>query len=181
MKKRRSVIKEKSLVHPSGDERYKAIDLAMKRFQYQKDSLLEVLNTAQETFGYLSEELLIYIANQLELPIVRVYAVATFYHLFTFSPLGDHNSIVCTGTACHVKGADEIVQTIADAFNIQAGETTPDGRLSLTTARCIGSCGLAPVAVLDGKVRGKETSAGLLQYINEIVATSEGKPEGSSA
>ena len=181
MKKRRSVIKEKSLVHPSGDERYNAIDLAMKRFQYQKDSLLEVLNTAQETFGYLSEELLIYIANQLELPLVRVYAVATFYHLFTFSPLGDHNSIVCTGTACHVKGADEIVQTIADAFNIQAGETTENGRLSLTTARCIGSCGLAPVAVLDGKVRGKETPAGLLQHIQEAITASGEKPEGSHA
>lgn len=180
MKKRRSVIKEKPLVHPSGDERYKAIDLSMKRFQYQKDSLLEVLNTAQETFGYLSEELLIYIANQLELPLVRVYAVATFYHLFTFSPLGEHNSIVCTGTACHVKGADEIVQTIADAFNIQSGGTTEDGRLSLTTARCIGSCGLAPVAVLDGNVRGKETPSGLLQHIKEAIATSGEKYEGSS-
>jgi len=181
MKKKRP-IKKTPISHPSGDERYKAIDLAMKRFQYQKDALLEVLNTAQETFGYLSEDLLIYIASQLELPLVRVYAVATFYHLFTFSPLGDHNSIVCTGTACHVKGADDIVQTISEAFGIQSGETTEDGRLSLTTARCIGSCGLAPVAVLDGKVRGKETSAGLLQHIKEIVAASAKKqPEGSSA
>ena len=174
MRKKRP-IKETSITHPSGDERYKAIDLAMKRFQYQKDSLLEVLNTAQETFGYLSEELLIYIANQLELPLVRVYAVATFYHLFTFSPLGEHNSIVCTGTACHVKGADQIVQTIADEFNIQSGETTENGRLSLTTARCIGSCGLAPVAVLNGNVRGKETPESLLQHIKEVIAASEEK------
>ena len=181
MRKKRP-IKEKPITHPSGDERYKAIDLAMKRSKYRKDALLEVLNTAQQTFGFLSEDLLIYIASQLQLPLVRVYAVATFYHLFTFSPLGEHNSIICTGTACHVKGADDIVQTIADAFNIQSGETTPDGLLSLTTARCIGSCGLAPVAVLDGKVRGKETSAGLLQHIQEVIAASKEKqPEGRTA
>ncbi len=180
MKRKRSA--PPPISHPSGDERYKAIDLAMKRFQYQKDALLEVLNTAQETFGYLSEDLLIYIASQLQLPLVRVYAVATFYHLFTFSPLGRHNSIVCTGTACHVKGADDIVKTISDEFNIQSGETTSEGCFSLTTARCIGSCGLAPVAVLDGKVRGKETSAGLLQHIQEVIAVTRKKQlEGSSA
>ncbi|MCA9896813.1 MAG: NAD(P)H-dependent oxidoreductase subunit E, partial [Anaerolineales bacterium] len=69
--------------HPSGDERYAAIDRTMKRFKYEKDALLEVLNTAQETFGYLSQDLLIYIAEQLKLPLIRVYGVATFYHMFT--------------------------------------------------------------------------------------------------
>ncbi len=167
--------------HPSGDERYKAIDLAMKRSKYQKDALLEVLNTAQETFGYLSEDLLIYIANQLQLPLVRVYAVATFYHMFTFEPLGEHNAIICTGTACHVKGSNQIVQTIAGAFSMQPDETTPDGLLSLTTARCIGSCGLAPVAVVDGKVMGKETAAGLLQHIEGLVMSEEKQPEGSGS
>lgn len=166
--------------HPSGDERYAAIDLTMKRFKYEKDALLEVLNTAQETFGYLSEDLLIYISQQLNLPLIRVYGVATFYHMFTFEPLGEHNAIVCTGTACHVKGSDQIVAAIAEAFEIEPGSTTPDGFLSLTSARCIGSCGLAPVAVLDGKVMGKETAQGLLRRIQEIVAVSRTKqPEGS--
>ncbi|PID87295.1 MAG: NAD(P)H-dependent oxidoreductase subunit E [Chloroflexi bacterium] len=155
--------------HPSGDERYKALDRTMKRFKYQKDVLLEVLNTAQETFGYLSEDLLIYVSQQLDISLVKVYGVATFYHMFTFTPLGDHNTIVCTGTACHVKGADQIVARLTEAYDIEPGETTPDGLLSLTTARCIGSCGLAPVVVLDGKVRGKETPEGLLQHVAEIV------------
>ncbi len=181
MKRKRSA-KKKPVGHPSGDVRYKNIDTALKRSKYQKDSLLEILNIAQGTFGYLSEDLLIYIATQLELPLIRVYSVATFYHLFTFSPLGKHNCIVCTGTACHVKGADSIVQTISGAFNIQTEETTPDGILSLTTARCIGSCGLAPVAVLDGKVRGRETSEGLLSQIKELITESEGEQaEGSAA
>ena len=134
--------------HPSGDERYLALERTMKLFKYEKDALLEVLNTAQETFGYLSEELLIYISRHLNVPLSRVYGVATFYHMFTFSPLGEHNCIICTGTACHVKGSGRIVQALADAFEINAGETTPDGLLSLTTARCLGSCGLAPVVVL---------------------------------
>ena len=172
---------KKTRQHPSGDERYLAIDLTMKRFKYEKDALLEVLNTAQEAFGYLSEDLLIYISTHLNVSLSRVYGVATFYHMFTFEPLGEHNCIICTGTACHVKGADPIVQTVAEAFNIQPGETTPDGLLSLTMARCIGSCGLAPVAVFDGKVMGKETSEGLLRHIKEIIATSKEKlPEGGS-
>jgi bidirectional [NiFe] hydrogenase diaphorase subunit len=183
-RKRRKRAKGKSHAksdgHPSGDERYAAIDLTLRRFKYEKDALLEVLNTAQETFGYLSEDLLIYIANQLDLPLIRVYGVATFYHMFTFEPLGEHNVIICTGTACHVKGADQIVKTIAEAFDIQSGDTTPDGFLSLTSARCIGSCGLAPVTVLDGKVRGKETPQGLLQRVKETVAASkEKRSEGS--
>lgn len=166
--------------HPSGDERYAAIDRTLRRFKYEKDALLEVLNTAQETFGYLSEDLLIYIALQLDVPLIRVYGVATFYHMFTFEPLGEHNAIICTGTACHVKGADKIMNSIAEAFDVQPGDTTPDGFLSLTSARCIGSCGLAPVAVLDGKVRGKETPQGLLQRIREIVAASREKQSQGS-
>jgi bidirectional [NiFe] hydrogenase diaphorase subunit len=161
--------------HPSGDERYKAIDRTLRQFKFEKDALLEVLNTAQEAFGYLSEDLLIYVSQKLDLPLVKVYGVATFYHMFTFTPLGAHNAIVCTGTACHVKGSDKIVETVAEAFKISTGETTPDGLLSLTSARCIGSCGLAPVIVLDGKVHGKETPEGLLRRVREVVTLSKEK------
>ena len=143
--------------HPSGDERFKAIDLTMKRFWHEKDALLEVLNTAQESFGYLSEDLIIYISTQLSVPMSQIYGVATFYHLFTFEPLGEHNCVVCTGTACHVKGSNKIVERLAEDLNIDPGGTTEDGFMSLTTARCLGSCGLAPVIVLDGQVMGKET------------------------
>ena len=157
--------------HPSGDERYKAIDRKMKRADFQKDALLEVLNTAQEAFGYLSEELLIYISQQLNIPLSRVYGVATFYHMFTFSPLGEHNCIICTGTACHVKGADRIFLAISRAFDIGAGETTPDGLLSLTTARCLGSCGLAPMIVFDGEVSGKQTPESALNRVKETISS----------
>jgi len=156
--------------HPSGNDDYKALDRTIKRFNYRKDALLEVLNTAQETFGYLSEDLLHYVAQQLHVPIAQVYGVATFYHMFSFEPLGEHNCIVCAGTACYVKGAERITQSIGNTFHIKDGETTPDGLFSLTTARCLGSCGLAPVVVLDGVVRGKETPEAITTRVQEIIA-----------
>lgn len=156
--------------HPSGDDRYLALDRTMKLFNHEKDALLEVLNAAQEAFGHLSEELLIYVSRQLEVPLSRVYGVATFYHMFTFTPLGEHNSIICTGTACHVKGSDRIVQALSETFGIVAGDTTKDGLFSLTTARCLGSCGLAPVVVLDGDVLGKETPESVIRRVKEAVA-----------
>ena len=159
--------------HPSGDERYASIDQTMKRFKYEKDSLLEVLNVAQEVFGYLSRDLLIYIANKLSVPMSQVYGVATFYHLFTFDPQGEHNCIVCKGTACHVKGADRIIEALSGEFNIAAGETTPDRLFSLTIARCVGSCGLAPVVVFDGQVHGKETPEAVTTRVVDAVARSK--------
>jgi bidirectional [NiFe] hydrogenase diaphorase subunit len=160
-------------VHPSGDERYLSIDRTKKRSKYEKDSLLEVLNAAQEVFGYLSRDLLIYISNQLNVPMSQVYGVATFYHSFTFEPRGEHNCIICKGTACHVKDADRIIQALSEEFNIAAGETTPDGLLSLTIARCVGSCSLAPVIVLDGQVYGKETPEDVNRRVLEAVSRSK--------
>lgn len=159
--------------HPSGDERFSSIDRTMKQFKYEKDSLLEVLNAAQETFGYLFSDLLIYISNHLKVPMSQVYGVATFYHMFTFEPQGEHNCIICKGTACHVKGADEIMDALAKEFNLDTGETTPDGLFSLNIARCLGSCGLAPVVVLDGQVYGKETPEAVKKRVLETVTRSK--------
>jgi bidirectional [NiFe] hydrogenase diaphorase subunit len=143
--------------HPSGDERFQLIDGAMKRHHYQQDALIEVLHTAQEVFGCLTIDLLLYVAHGLKLPPSRVYGVATFYHLFTLTPKGEHSCAVCTGTACYVKGAEELLVAIEQATGAKPGETTPDGRISLETARCLGSCGIAPVVVFDGAVCGKQT------------------------
>lgn len=156
--------------HPSGDERYNAINRTMKRFNHEKDALLEVLHSTQETFGFLSEELLIYISTNLRVPLSQVYGVATFYHLFTFEPLGKHNCIICTGTACHVKGSAKIAEALSQHYDVPVGKTTEDGLLSLTTARCLGSCGLAPVTVLDGEVQGKATSEVLIQQVDQVLA-----------
>jgi bidirectional [NiFe] hydrogenase diaphorase subunit len=159
----------------------KVIDRTLKRFQYQQDALIEVLHTAQEAFGYLSEDLLIYAAHQLKLPLSWVYGVATFYHFFSLKPRGEHTCIVCLGTACYVKQAGEMVSKLEAEFGIEAGQTTPDGKLSLSTARCLGSCGLAPVLVLDGTVVGRETPSSTLEKVRALMAGQVTLPAGKPA
>lgn len=163
--------------HPSGDERFAAIDRALTRARYAQDHLIEVLHVAQDLFGYLSEDVLRYIARELRLPPSTVFGVATFYHLFSFDPPGAHACTVCTGTACFVKGADQIVARLTETYGVAAGQTTPDGNFTLSTARCLGSCGMAPVAVIDGEVRGHldattaaASVAAALQTDAEVVA-----------
>ena len=151
--------------HPSGDKRFKLLDATMKRHQHQPDALIEVLHTAQEIFGYLENDLLLYIAHSLKLPPSRVYGVATFYHFFSFAPKGTHTCVVCMGTACYVKGAATVLATLEQAAHVHAGETTADGRLSLLTARCLGACGIAPAVVFDGKVAGLQTPESALDQV----------------
>jgi bidirectional [NiFe] hydrogenase diaphorase subunit len=153
----------------STDKRYKMLDAAMKRHQYQPDSLLEILHTAQELFGFLSDELMVYIARSLKLPPSRVFGVATFYNFFSLKPKGDHTCVVCMGTACYVKGAGEILKGLEKAHHIKAGETTPDGKLSLVVARCIGACGLAPAVVFDDETAGKLTPATTQERVKRLI------------
>jgi bidirectional [NiFe] hydrogenase diaphorase subunit len=142
--------------HPSGDKRFKVLDITMKRNQFRQDALIEVLHKAQEAFGYLEEDVLMYIARKLKLPLSRVFGVATFYHLFSLKPSGAHTCIVCLGTACYVKGGGEVLTSLEKNLGIEQGETTEDGQVSLITARCIGACGIAPAVVYDGTVAGKQ-------------------------
>ncbi len=152
----------------SGDLRLKRIDIAMKRNQYKSDALIEVLHIAQEAFGYLDEAVLLRVARGLKLPLSRVYGVATFYHLFTLKPSGAHTCVVCTGTACYVKGGGKIIDALQDELGINVGETTPDGQVSLMTARCIGACGIAPAVVYDGEVAGKQEPEQVISKLNQL-------------
>ena len=153
------------LDHASGDKRFKILDTALKRHQYRPDALIEVLHKAQELFGYLELDVLLYVARGLKLPPSRVYGVATFYHLFTLRPQGEHACVVCLGTACFVKGADRLLQAAEARAGVKAGETTADKRLSLLTARCIGACGIAPAVTYDGHVAPKQTPEVALEKI----------------
>jgi bidirectional [NiFe] hydrogenase diaphorase subunit len=161
--------------HPSGDERFALLDTALRRARHEPHQLIEVLHRAQDIFGHLSEDVLLYVARGLRLPRARVYGVATFYHLFRFEPAGEHACSVCTGTACFVKGADEIVDALQREHGLLAGETTADGRLSLTTARCIGSCGLAPVALIDGEVLGHLDAEATLAAVAARLGATDGQ------
>lgn len=151
--------------HPRGDKRFKVLEVAMKRQQFRHDALIEVLHVAQQLFGYLDLDLLYFIARRMKLPPSRVYGVATFYHLFTLKPQGKHTCVVCTGTACYVNGADALLAAVEKEAHIAQGETTPDGALSLVTARCIGACGNAPVVVFDGQVFGHQSPQDVQQQL----------------
>ena len=163
------------------DPRMKLVLRALKRLNYRPDALLEVLNTAQEAFGYLPEDLLVYVSKVLDVPLSKVYGVSTFYQLFSFDPLGDHTCIVCTGTACYVKGAEDIVHTLRTNYGLEETKTTPDGKFSVSTARCLGSCGLAPVLVVDGNIVGKATTESTLDQIEELLAEDEPAAEPVAA
>jgi bidirectional [NiFe] hydrogenase diaphorase subunit len=149
----------------SGDKRFEQLEVTMKRHQYRQDALIEVLHAAQKLFGHLEPSQLHFVAHHLKLPLSRVYGVATFYHLFTLTPRGRHTCIVCTGTACYVKGADKLLAAVSQAAGVEPGQTTPDGELTLRTVRCLEPCGFAPVTVLDGTVRGQETPESLLDQV----------------
>ncbi len=159
------------------DRRYKTLDMTLKRNRYQPDALIEVLHKAQESFGYLEVEVLRYIAHQLKLPLSRVYGVASFYHLFDLAPSGAHRCVVCMGTACYVKGASQILEQLEAELQIKVGETTPDGQISLLSARCLGACGIAPAVVLDDVVTGQQTPAAALAAIAALKTPSPSRGE----
>lgn len=161
---------DKKAKKDQGDRRYKALDMTMKRHHYEADALIEVLHKAQDTFGYLEEDVLRYVAKGLKLPLSRVYGVATFYHLFSLKPGGEHTCVVCLGTACHVKGASELLADLEEELGIKVGETTEDGKISLLGARCIGTCGLAPAIVIDEVVSGKQTTEETIKQIRSVLA-----------
>ena len=148
---------------PSQDKRWRMVEATMRRYGYQPHALIECLHTVQEAFGFLDEEGLRFVAASLKVPFSQVYGVATFYHLFTLKPPGKHTCVVCTGTACYIKGAPHLLNAMEEKYGIKPGETTPDGELSLLTARCVGSCSIAPVAVFDKDVVGKLNPADLVK------------------
>jgi bidirectional [NiFe] hydrogenase diaphorase subunit len=160
---------ERVMGHASGDKRFKILEVHMKRHQHKADALIEVLHKAQELFGFLDNDLLLFIAYSLKLPPSRVYGVATFYHFFTLKPQGKHTCVVCMGTACYVKGGEKVLNAVQERAKIRAGETTTDGELSLLTARCIGACGIAPAVVYDGQVAPKQTPEAALEKINQWI------------
>ena len=154
---------------PTDDKRWKVVDTTMRRNGYADHALIESLHSVQEWFGYIDETAMRYVAQSLNLPLSKVYGVTTFYHYFTMRPPGKHACVVCMGTACYIKGAQQLVDEISERFNVEPGRTSDDGEMSLLTARCLGSCGLAPAVVFDGQVEGNLTSESLQERLDEVV------------
>jgi NADH-quinone oxidoreductase subunit E len=155
-----------------------AVDLALlepilERYTGERGTLIPVLQKAQEIYGYLPREVLQFIARRLGLSLGKVYGVATFYAQFYLEKRGRHVLKVCDGTACHVKGAPALLEAVEDEFGIHPGETSPDGELTVDIVYCMGSCALAPVAVLDNQVTGRVQSDALLRKVKKQVGPKE--------
>lgn len=119
--------------------------------------LMPIMQKAQDIYGYLSEFVMKIIADELEIPMEKIYGIATFYSMFNLEPKGEYQISVCLGTACYVKGSGEILKRVSDILGIQTGECTPDGKFSLDACRCVGACGLAPVMMINEDVYGRLT------------------------
>lgn len=157
----------KSPVLPSGDKRWKIVTATMRRHGFARDALIETLHTVQEYFGYLDKPSLKFVAQSLHVPLSQAYGVATFYHFFTLKPPGKHTCLVCLGTACYIKGASQLLSAAEESLNVKAGETTLDGNVSLVSARCIGSCSMAPAFIFDGETTGNVNETVLRHKLQE--------------
>lgn len=145
------------------------MDEVFEHYQGQKGALIPILQKAQEQYGYLPPETLNLIAKNLGISVSKVFGVATFYAQFYLEKRGRHILRLCDGTACHVKGTPILATAIEEHYGINPGETSDDGELTVEIVYCLGSCALAPVAVLDGEVMGRMRQEMLLRTLKKTL------------
>lgn len=149
-------------------EQEKALKATIAEHSGDRGALMPVLQKAQEIYGYLPIEVQTMIAEEMGIPLEKVYGVATFYAQFSLNPKGKYRISVCLGTACYVKGSGDLFNSLQKILGIKGGEITPDGKFSLEDCRCIGACGLAPVLTINDDVYGRLT--GDEQELRDILA-----------
>ena len=143
------------------------IEEICKEFNNDKGELINVLHKTQDTFGYLPEDVQEIIAENLNTSLAHVYGVVSFYSFFTMIPKGKYPVNICMGTACYVRGAEKILNEFRTLLDIKVGETTNDEKFSLSSLRCIGACGLAPVVLVGEKVYGRVTLDSVKEILDE--------------
>ncbi len=137
-----------------GAEKFPELDPIFAKYRGKKGTLIPVLHEVQNRVGYLPEDIQKHVAQKLNVPLSKVTGVISFYSFFSTEPQGEHTLGVCLGTACYVKGAEALVEEVKDQLDISEGETSDDGKFTLTVTRCVGTCSLAPVVMIDNKYYG---------------------------
>lgn len=137
------------------DVRIKKVPEIIEKFKNTDGALIPVMHEIQKLFGYLPKPALEMVSDGLNISMSEIYGVATFYSQFTLEPKGEHIIRVCLGTACYVKGSQEIMDKLCAELDVEVGKTTKDGKFTIEAARCLGGCGLAPVMTIDDKVFGR--------------------------
>jgi NADH-quinone oxidoreductase subunit E len=133
----------------------KKIDTILKRYDHSENSIIQILTEIQDVHNYLPRDILEYVSRRLKIPFSKIYSIATFYAAFSLEPRGEHSVLVCTGTACFVRGAANVLSRAEDRLCVKAGCTTPDRQFTLETVNCLGACALAPIVVVDGHYHGQ--------------------------
>jgi NADH-quinone oxidoreductase subunit E len=144
------------------------LDPIFEEFAQQKGAVIPVLQRAQDIYGYLPPEVLERISDRMGVPASHIYGVATFYSQFYLTRRGKHIVRQCDGTACHVRGASKIIRAVEQELGIKAGETTPDYKITYEIVYCLGSCGLSPVAMVDGEVVGQLVPERMIEIIRSL-------------
>ncbi|MCE5186822.1 MAG: NADH-quinone oxidoreductase subunit NuoE [Planctomycetaceae bacterium] len=135
--------------------------------EHSDSYLIAVLHKVQQLYGYLPREVMDTVADKMQIPTAHIWGVATFYHYFNLSPIGKHTVSVCLGTACYVKGAEKVLDTVKKELKITVGQTTEDRLFTLQEARCLGACGIAPVMMIDDKIYGELDAKKTVDIINQ--------------
>ncbi len=149
------------------DQKIAQLQAICKEFNNDKGELINVLHKAQHLFGYLPAEVQEVIAKELKTSLAHVYGVVSFYSFFTMTPKGEHPISICMGTACYVRGAEKVLDEFKRILKVKVGETTEDGKFSLSCLRCVGACGLAPVVMVGEKVYGRVAPDGVKDILEE--------------
>ncbi len=144
------------------------LDGILEERRSQPEQLIEVLQDVQEALGYISAQTMTRVSEELGVPVIEVCRVANFYKAFSLKPRGRHVITVCTGTACHVRGAPRMLDEVRGQLGIEAGETTENGEFTLECVNCLGACALGPVVVLDGEYHGQMTPNKLRELVQSV-------------
>lgn len=141
----------------TNEEMFKELDDFIDSLNSDPKELIAILHRAQDIFGYLPMVVQTHIARKLNINVSKVYGVVSFYSFFSMKPKGENVISICLGTACFVRGSGKILERVEELLGIKNGETTPDGKFTITTLRCVGACGLAPVMQINDKTYGNIT------------------------
>lgn len=163
------------------EEQYKKLTLALEKYKGKPGVLIQALQEAQEIFGYLPRKVMIHVANELTIPLAEVYSVVSFYSLFSTVPVGKHRLEVCMGTACYVRGAQELLERLREKLKLEPGKVSEDGLFSLASTRCVGACSAAPVLKVGEDLHGGFTVEGLDELLEELKRTYPESPVKSPA
>jgi len=148
------------------ENKFAPVDEILVKYKDVKGSLIPILQAVQDVYRYLPEDVMAYVAEEINVPLSRIYGVITFYAQFHLKPRGEYIIRICVGTACHVKGAGKVVTAFEDKLAVKAGETTPDLKFTIEPIACIGACGLAPVIMINNDTYGKVSP----KKVGEILA-----------